>query len=267
MGPLPLLHSLRGFNILRCMTALRRLLMLTLLFPVFALAVQAADLEGVITKARRFVGKERDLEAVRTLTYRGTIEIAGATTVSGTLELCLMKPDCQLSVRVLGDRRDTDGYDGNEGWVKTESVSKPALSTIDIISLKQLKRLRANVIENLWFYRGLEQFGGRVELRGETNFDGHEAVRVAFIHPGDFVFVRVFGKADGRLLATEGPEGELIREEGEMEVAGLRFPKRLRSTGKMADGAEVTVTIDFTEIKVNEPMTRAMFAVPVPGMR
>ncbi len=248
------------------MTRLQRLVTLALLGPVLSLVAHAADLESVIAKARRYVGAERDLGAVRTLSYRGEIKIGGTDT-AGSIEMLLAKPCSQLTVRVMGDRKETVGYDGDEGWVRLESVTKPALSKIDIIPLKQLKLLRANVLENLAFYRGMEKQGVRIELRAETSFEGRAAVRVAFIHPGDIVFIRIFDQADGRLLLTEGPNGEVIREEGEVIVAGLRFPKRLVSSSKTPDGGTTSVTIDFTDIKVNEAFATELFAVPVPGSR
>lgn len=249
------------------MTRLQRLVTLALFVPVMALVAHAADLDAVISKARRFVGSERDLGAVRTLSYRGAISVDGGEQASGTIEMLLAKPCAQLTVRVIGDRKETVGYDGNEGWVRLESVSKPALSKIDIIPLKQLKMLRANVLENLAFYRGLEKQGVKIELRAETTFEGREAVRVAFTHPGDITFIRIFDKEDGRLLLTEGPNGENIREEGETVVAGLRFPKRLVSTSRLPDGGEMTVTIDFSDIQVNESLEPEVFAVPMPGAR
>lgn len=249
------------------MTRIRRLITLALVLPLAAFAAQAADLDSVIARARSYVGKERDLDAVRSLRYEGRIEIKGAKEASGTLVMLLEKPGSQLTTRVLGDQREIVGYDGMEGWMRVESVSKPALSRTDMLPLAQLRMLRANVVENLGFYRGMEKVGARLESRGDTTLEGQAAVKVAFIHPGNIVFVRTFARDDGRLLLTEGPGGETIREEGEMEVAGLRFPQRLVSTGKTADGSEVVITITFDAIKVNETFASGTFSVPMPGSK
>jgi hypothetical protein len=249
------------------MNCFRRFVALFVAVPLFALVGHAASVDDVITQARRYIGKERDLAAVRTLHYRGTITVAGPIQASGTLEMLLQQPNFQKTIRVLGDKRETVGLDDTEGWVRAESVAKPALGRTDMVPPAQLRLLRASAVENLSFYRGLEKFGGRTEGRGETTFEGKAAVRVAFIHPGEVTFVRTFDKATGRLLVTQGPGGEEIREEGELVVANLRFPQRLISTAKNAEGGEFVVTIVFEEVRVNESFPPDTFAVPMPGAK
>ncbi len=254
-------------RILGAMLHLPRPVALIVLLGLLVPAVRAGELEDVLARARRCVGQERDLDAVQTLYYRCRIEVGGKAEAKGTLEIILQKPGRQKTVRVLGDRREIVGLDDTEAWMRVESLSKPKLSRTDILPLAQMRLLRANALENLWFYSGIERFGGRVEFRGTTTFEGRPAVRVAFIHSEEIVFVRTFDQADGRLLVTEGPGGELIREQGEQSVAGLRFPERLLSTGKMPDGSPVEITIIFDEILVNGPVAADSFALPLPGMR
>lgn len=249
------------------MLSLRRILALFALVSVLLPLAHAAAADAVIDQARRYVGKDRDLDGVRSLHYRCRLEVSGAMEASGTLEILLQKPCLQKTIRVIGDRREIVGLDDTEAWMRVESVAKPALSRTDVLPVAQLRLLRANALENLAFYRGLEKFGGSVELRGETTHEGRAATKVAFLHPGGIVFLRTFDKADGRLLVTEGPGGELIREEGEKLVGGIRFPERLVSTGKTQDGAPVVVSIVFEEIVVNAPVAADAFALPMPTLR
>ena len=249
------------------MKPFRRLLVLAAALSLFAIPAGAASADDVVAQARRYIGKDRDIDAVRTLHYRGRIEISGANKETGTFEMLLEKPNQQKTVQVIGDRRTTVGLDDTVAWNRVESVSKPALSRTGIMDIPQMRLMRASSIENLCFFRGTAKEGIRVEHRGETASDGRATVRLAFVHPDGIVFVRTFESATGRLLHTEGPGGGLIREEGEQTVAGLRFPQRLVSTSKADDGSESTVTIFFDEIKVNETFPADTFSVPLPGVK
>lgn len=235
--------------------------------PLLALAAQPSA-EEVIAKARSYVGKERDLDGIRSLHYRGRLEVrdsAGALvdSASGTIEMILQKPAQQKIVSVVGALRDTVGLDDLTGWQRVEQVAQPAQGRTTILPLGQLRRTQASAFENLSFFRGIEKRGGRVEQRGETTVDGHAAVSVAFIHPGDIVFLRSFDQQTGRLLLTEGEGGEQMREEGEVMVSGIRFPKKLSSTRRNAEGQTYSVTLFFDEIKVNEVFPATTFAVPM----
>lgn len=254
-------------GILGAMSFLRRAVALLVLVGLLVPSIRAGELEDVLARARRRVGLDRDLDAVQSLYYRCRIEVGGKAEAKGTLEILLQKPCRQKTIRVLGDQREIVGLDDTEAWMRVESLSRPKLSRIDILPLSQMRLLKANALENLWFYSGSERFGGRVELRGTTTFENRPAVRVAFIHSDEIVFVRTFDQADGRLLTTEGPGGEQIREQGEQSVAGLRFPERLVSTGKMPDGSPVEITILFDEIVVNGPVAADSFTLPLPGVR
>ena len=81
---------------------------------------------------------------------------------------------------------------------------------------------------------------------------------LAFIHPGNISFNRYFEKGTARLLKSVTENGGEIREEGELMVNGIRFPKTL--INKSPDGQSATIT--FESIKVNEPLPAGDFAVP-----
>ena len=243
------------------------LLSIVLVLPWLAFGAQPS-VEEVIGKARSFVGAERDLDGVRSLHYRGRIEVRDAAGVlqaksSGSIELILQKPAQQKVVRVVGELRDIVGLDDLTGWRRLEQVADPAKGRTTVVPLAQLRRIQASTFENLAFYRGLERRGGRVELRGESTVDGRPVVRVAFIHPGNIVFLRSFDAETGRLLVTETEEGERMVESGELAVQGIRFPRRLVTSGKSADGSTLLITIIFDEITVNETFPADLFAMPM----
>jgi hypothetical protein len=245
-----------------------RLLAIAAFLPLLGFAAGAGSADGTISQARKYLGKDRDLDAVRTLHYRGCIEVAsGAQKESGSFEMLLQNPYRNRTVQVLGDRRTIVGLDDMSGWVRVESVAKPELSRTEILDLPQLRNLRAQTFENLAFYRGAEKEGVKIEPRGEGTVAGRRANSVAFVHPHGIVYVRSFDVATGQLLDTEVPGGAHMREEGELTVAGIRFPKRIVSTTKSPDGAEVVVTIVFDDIKVNEAFAPDTFVVPLLGER
>ena len=253
------------------MNRLCRLLALVAALPLLALTAQAS-VEDVIAKARSYLGKERDLESIRSIHYRGRIELRDAAGVlqenaSGTVEMILQKPSQQKVVRVVGALRHIDGLDEFAGWQRIEPVAQPAQGRTIILPLPQLRRMQASAFENLSFYRGIEKRRGRTELREEVTVDGHAAVNIAFIHPGDVVFLRSFDKQTGRLLLTVGEGGEQMREEGELLVHGIRFPSRLVSTRSNAEGQVFSVTLFFDEIILNETFPADTFAVPMIASR
>jgi len=251
---------------LAAMITLRRCVGLVALLPLLAVAVAAADAGSVVTQARKYLGKDRDLDEVRTLHYRGRVEVAaGGKTESGSFEMLLQKPLQNLTIQVIGDRRTTIGLDDMSGWVRVESVAKPALCRTEVLDLPQLRNLRAQTLENLLFFRGMDKSGVKVEFRGESVVDGRHVSTLAFAHPHGIVYSRSFDSATGQLLVTEVPGGVRMREEGDQLVSGIRFPKRLVSTNKNPDGSEAEVSIYFDEIKVNETFAPDAFAVPLLG--
>ena len=250
------------------MTPLRRFLALAALLSLLAPVAQAASADEVVTQARRYLGEARDIEMVRSIHYKGTIEVrdaAGAVMpeASGTIELIVQKPAQQLNVRTSAKLRDTVGLDDFSGWQRVEPLDQSSKARTIILRRADLVRLQAVTAENLFFYRGHERRGGRIELRGESTIDGQVAVAVAFIHPHDIVFVRYFDKKTGRLLMTDDPVGGQVREDGEMIVAGVRFPRSMHSSGKTTEGKDYSVAINFTAITVNETFPAERFAVPM----
>ncbi|HEY5552743.1 MAG TPA: hypothetical protein VIK52_12700, partial [Opitutaceae bacterium] len=126
-----------------------------------------------------------------------------------------------------------------------------------LLTRDHIKRLQANNVENLNFFKGAERRGGTVEVRGEATIDGVDCVKLVFIHSPEIEFIRYFDKANGRLVMTETETGGQIRERGEQFVSGIRFPRSLEST---LDG--ITNIISFEAIEVNGDYPDSLFAVP-----
>jgi hypothetical protein len=234
----------------------RLFVLLPALIALAAPPLQAQGVEQVIAKARAYLGTEAALGAVQNIHFTGVIQVDATTRVP--VEIIFQK-DYQQRITVTGSKViETTALDGYDAWQKRANPLNLAQWQVTLLDAVQVKRLRANTWENLNFFAGLERKGGTVQLQGEVEVDGVTCVSLAFIHGPDIVFQRFFDKATGRLIKTVTENGAEIREEGEVQVNGIRFPQKV--INKAASG-QVT-TISFDKITLNEPIPTSEFAVP-----
>ncbi len=242
----------------------RRFAALLALVCVPAAAVQAEP--AIIAKARAYLGSEAALNAVKSVHYTGSMLApvgADATKpLTVGVEIMFQTPYRQRTVRTTTSIVDTSALDDYDGWQKIQDAKDPTRWRLQLLPTDQVKRQRAIVWENLAFYRGLEQEGGSVVDQGPVTLEGVACRKVAFIHAPDLIFYRYFAVATGRLMLTETENGSSIREQGEIMVTGIRFPRKITNSIKTADGKEQTVTITFDTITVNETFPASQFAIP-----
>lgn len=216
----------------------------------------AETAEQWIGKARAFLGGHEVLDAVRSIHFTGTLELANGNKLPA--EIIFQKPYRQ-KITVRGPNAiETTALDGYDGWQKRTNPENPTQWQITLLDAAQVKRLRANTLENLSFYSIAAMAGAAVQVAGDAIVDGVPAVKLTFKHAEDIVFTRYFNKATGQLLKTETENGGEIREEGEIKVDGIRFPKRVLN--KTASGAVTAIT--FEQVRVNEVFPPETFAVP-----
>ncbi len=246
------------------------------LLPVRRLAIACAGLlagvvahaaePAIIAKARAYLGSEAALTSVRSVRYTGTLVTASPTDpqrqTRAAMEIIFQKPEQQRVMATSDQTVEVTALDGYDGWQRVTDLANKAQWRQTLLGTDHIRRLRANTWENLSFFRGLEQAGGRVEDLGITTVDGITCHKIAFIHAPQIVFYRCFDVATGRLVYTETESGGTIREQGEMIVNGIRFPKSIVTTTKNKAGEEQTVTIQFDRITVNEHFPASTFAVP-----
>lgn len=221
---------------------------------------------AIIAKARTFLGTEAALTAVKSVRYSGTV----VTTLSGdatkstreSVEIIVQKPDQQRVTATSDKTIEINGLDGYEGWQRVQDSGNPKNWRQVIFKPDVLKRIRAQARENLMFFGGLERSGGTYEDLGAQTVDQIACRKISFVHGPGIVFHRYFDVATGRLVQTETDDGTTTREQGELVVNGVRFPKAMTITAKLADGQSKTTVITFDKITVNESFPAAMFAVP-----
>ena len=183
------------------------------------------------------------------------------------MEITFQRPDQQRIMATSAKTVEVTALDGYDGWQRLQDVANPTQWRQTLLGTDQIKRLRANTWENLSFFRGIEKIGGRIEDQGASTIDGVACQKIAFIHAPTIIFYRYFDLATGRLVLTETEAGGTIREQGEMVVNGIKFPRSISTSTKNAKGEVQTVAIAFDKVVVNEPIPIRDFAVPGLGKK
>jgi hypothetical protein len=238
----------------------------SILYCSIALAAPAAARAepAVLGLARAYLGPESTLEGVQSIHFVGTVQrvdpdAAAAPPLVDTLEITFAKPLRQRLV-VRGPKASrTTVLDGYDAWDWIQDNQDPSKFRLTWLNAADIKTLRANTWENLYYYRGPE--GGSVEDKGPATIDGVACERVDFTHGPGIVYERYFDRDTGRLVLTV-KGAEQIRESGEIRADGIRFAKTIVSTTKNASGKDVVTTVTFDKVVLNEPLRADLFAVP-----
>ncbi len=232
--------------------------------------VRADEAGDMLAKARARLGSESALNAVTTIHFIGTLEMAdfqptadAKTQVPGQLlkmpaEIIFQKPYQHKMTVTRSKVIDVTTLDDYDGWTKVTDRENNKKWRFSLLDAEQIKQLRANTWENLYFFGGLEKRGGTVKAEGDVVVDGVDCLKVSFYHSDRIVFHRYFEKTTGRLVKTDTAYGGEIREEGELLVEGIRFPKVI--VNKSASGQSSRMTIE--KIILNEKIPASEFAVP-----
>lgn len=222
---------------------------------------RAEEVNEVIARARAYLAPEAVLDAVTSVHYQGTLT-GDQDQQKVQIEIIFQKPYRQRIIATSEDKVETTALDDYEGWQRVADPKDPSRWRMTLLKKEMLIRLRVNTWENLSFYRGIERKGGEIEDLGTVTFEGKPVRKLAFNHDHGIQFTRYFDVATGRLLMSETEQGGTIREEGELMAGGIRFPKKIITTNKMADGVTRSVTIVFDSVTVNETFPNETFAVP-----
>jgi len=233
---------------------------------LLALATTARAELPILTKARAYLGPEAALNAVKSVHYQGSFQAPDPADlqkqVAVRVDIIFQAPYRQRTVRSTVAFIDTTALDTYDGWHRMQDPKDASRWRLQLLPAEQIKRQRAIAWENLGFYRDLEHAGVKVLDQGPATIGGVACHKVAFAHSDDIIFYRYFEAATGRLVLTETESGAAIREQGEIMVNGIRFPKVIVSTSKGKAGKDETVVITFDQITVNESFPDSIFAVP-----
>lgn len=231
------------------------------LFLVAAL-LATAGLSGAetaaqwIARARARLGTESALEGVTSIRYTGTLDTDGANQRS--LDIIFQKPLQQRITLTGAELIEIIALDDYDGWRKRSDPKNPAQWELTLVDAAQIRRLRAQTWDNLNFFSGLEKMRGSVRLESDVTVDDVPCVKLVFTYREDMVLSRYFERATARLVKTETETGTEIREEGEIFVNGIRFPRKVSNRDR--DGHVTTMVFD--QVFLNEPHAASEFAVP-----
>lgn len=253
-------------------------LCLSLAAAVLPLFAAADDEPPIIAKARAFLGSESDLANVHALHMTGTMTAVfngdPASKRSAKLDIVFQKPWEESLLRIAPDAIDRRVLDGYDGWLlqQRRGPGDPAQfdprrpETFTILGVDQVRMLRADTWENLYFYRGIDRVGGTMRDLGPATIDGVKCEEVEFAHTDRVVYDRYFDLDTGRLVFTRSKSGAQIREKGYQVVAGIKFPRVItieEPTG--GKGTLTTVTV-LDHIAVNEDLPESYFETPPPPL-
>ncbi|MDD2764038.1 MAG: hypothetical protein PHE83_08725 [Opitutaceae bacterium] len=234
-------------------------------------AARAQTAEQIISKARAYLGDEAALSAVKSVHFVGTMETRqlvpeGSKPLQFAIDIVFQKPYQQRITRSTSTATEITGLDDYDGWQRIQDMTDPSRWQLTLLDPLIIKKLRANTWENLNFFKGLEKRGGSVKVIGPAAIDGAAVVKAAFIHEPGITFYRYFDTATGKLVLTETDQGDRIKEEGEIMVDGLRFPRRVTTASRATDAkgqvVDNPIVITFDKITLNEVFPDSIFAVP-----
>jgi hypothetical protein len=241
------------------------------LFAAAALAFSCAQLiaaaePAIIAKARARLAPDAVLDAVTSIHYQGSLVVENpadsAQPERQQIDIILQKPAQQRIVVTAENFTEVSALDEYEAWRRVTDAKDPTKWQQSQLSAEQVKQLRADVWQNLSFFRGIERIGGSVEDQGPATIDGIACRKIAFIHSPTLVYYRYFDEATGNLVYT-GDDNNNIRERGELIAGGIRFPKTIVMRQKAGDQTIVR-TVTFEKITINETFPASTFAVPLP---
>ena len=217
----------------------------------------AATVDEIIAKARQHIGSEEALDSIKSIHFKG-IFIAANRGTEGTIEIRFQKPFQQRLDVFEGESVLTTALNGYDGWNRRFSTKNPKSWDLEILSAADLKRMRANTHDNLYFFTGLEKLRGKIVDEGVKNKDGREAHLLVFRYDDKIFYKRYFDVKTGDLISTINDLGLEIKEVGQMVVDEVRFPQKVVS---LRDG-EIVNTVEFTEIILNEEFDNSYFDLP-----
>lgn len=229
-------------------------------------AVLRAAEPAILSTARAFVGSETTLSNLKSVRYAGTMTTPDpknpGARIRVAIELIFQKPDRQIITTTSDKMIETTVLDGYDAWQEQRDPNDSAKRRIVLLGPDQIRRLRASTWENLSYFRGLEERGGKVLDLGVVTVDGVVCRKIGFIHGKGIEFYRYFDTATARLVRSETENGTVIREEGETMVSGIRFPRTIITAPSATAKPEQAITVTFEKIVVNDVLPDSRFAIP-----
>ena len=240
-----------------------------------------ADEPPIIAKARAYLGSEDALNGVKSIYLDGKFMAVDSPSTpannqhGAAVEIIFQKPYMHRLVvtgEAEGGRPESPGakiivLDGYDAWQREANPNDPTTPVVNLLAHGQILSAARRCLGESRPSPGIgSSEGGSVQDLGPATIDGVACEKVAFIHTPTIVYYRYFDLATGRLVFTETKEGLKIREEGEIDAAGIKFPQKIITTQKLPTGGQRVVTLSIEHVTVNNVYSESMFAVPLPTL-
>lgn len=217
----------------------------------------ASSVDETIAQARARIGTEDAIKSVKTIYYAGTYEGMGEGN-SGTLEIYLKAPNKQYLVTRTPTVIEITANNDFEGYRKRINPDAEEEWAINVLGYRELKNIMINSRENLNFFDRPNDPLATVDDLGTAEMDGKEVHVLKYNYGRDIWYKRYFEIGTGRLLATENARGLLVKEEGELEASGVKFPKKITT---FVNGEQTSV-VTFEKIEINNDIPDSRFELP-----
>ena len=222
--------------------------------------------DEILDKYLQAIGGSKKIEKLHTLTIKGTREMrnGGDVPTVEQLEIYRKSPNKLLMNFIASSNSSSQAFNGTQGWRKFNG----RVSTIGGPDLLGAKR-DANFYKDINFKEqysklivvGKETVGGREAFVIEATFPETHPARAMFgIESERLYFDTQTGLLVRRYMEYRTPLGALPEATNYLDyrrINGVMFPMTVKLTRP-----PLVVTQRFADIKVNGPITDAMFDIP-----
>jgi hypothetical protein len=217
------------------------------------LHAQVPDVDQVLHRYVSALGGEKELEKIRTMTLRGTMEFPDFKATGTTAEYFEYPDHFAAVTDIQGHGSTKIVYDGNEGWQVDPRNGFTQVSGGDLADIRR----RANIH---WDLR-LHEFYPNLRVTGRETVDGQGAWKLE-ASLDNYIFDFFFSVKTGLLIRFDTdphvPNGTTSVSIGDYRPVG----KVLFAFGAAQTGGTVKWTRKLTEVKFNQPIDNLVFARP-----
>ncbi len=225
-------------------------------------AEKAKIIEETVALGRDYMGGDAKLDAVESVRFEGVLVQAGG--LSGTVESVMKKPGYYQFTSSIGGVRETSTLNPTSAWRKLENFKQPGAYSLSFYEIEELRNLEATIADSLGFLKAPKTRNGRIEFVGKGKVRGKMAVILNYVYGDRIWFRRYFDPETGRVMFMQSSKGMVFTYEGDLEVDGIRFPKKVLVT-YVSQYGESTMEISYSKAEINVDVDLERFRVPQVG--
>ncbi len=230
--------------------------------PELSDAEKAKLIDETVALGRAYMGDDAALDAVNSIRLEGVLVHAGGQ--SGTVESVVVKPGYYQFISTIAGVRETSTLNPTSAWRKVEDFKNPGSYSMSFYGLDEMRLLQATIADNLGFLKAPTTRNGRIVYIGKGKVRGKSAIVLDYVYDDHNWFRRFFDPETGRVMYMQSSKGAVFSYEGELEVAGVRFPQKVIVT-YISQYGESTMEISYSNAEINLDVDLERFRVPQVG--